>query len=328
MQKEDSATRPIEEPTVEYAVATVADWPEGLATVLTGAADQARAAVVEFSGPEMVGDYLGVGYEDPNTATHRFLAHLPGYQGWQWAVVVAAYPGADHATISEVVLVPGPTALLAPHWVPWEQRVRPGDLSPGDLLAPAADDPRLVPGYTASGDPQVDETAAEIGLGRRWVMSAEGRAEAAERWRTGDYGPESPMARSTKRVCRDCGFFLPLSGSLGALFGVCGNELSADGHIVDKLYGCGAHSDTPAPAGTGSPAYQPYDDGLLDVTQAPVEPSAPPAESPEASEAQPQGESAEQQPEAAEQQPEETLDAEPVSEAPESGPQAQTETPD
>ena len=36
---------------------------------------------------------------------------MPGYQGWQWAVVLAAYPGADHATISEVVLVPGPTAL-------------------------------------------------------------------------------------------------------------------------------------------------------------------------------------------------------------------------
>ena len=32
------------------------------------------------------------------------------------AVVVAAAPGADHATISEVVLVPGPTALLAPSW--------------------------------------------------------------------------------------------------------------------------------------------------------------------------------------------------------------------
>lgn len=339
MQKEDSATRPIEEPTVEFAVATVADWPEGLATVLTGAAEAARAAVVEFSGPEMVGDYLGVGYEDPNTATHRFLAHLPGYQGWQWAVVVAAYPGADHATISEVVLVPGPTALLAPEWVPWEQRVRPGDLSPGDLLAPAADDPRLVPGYTASGDPQVDETAAEIGLGRRWVMSAEGRAEAAERWRTGDYGPDSPMARSTKRVCRDCGFFLPLSGSLGALFGVCGNELSADGHIVDKLYGCGAHSDTPAPAGTGSPAYEPYDDGLLDVTQAPVEPSAPPAESPEAAaqqpeaeDAQPEAEAAAPQPEAAEQQAEapeaEAVSEAPPSEPPESEQQPQTETPD
>ncbi len=86
------------------------------------------------AGPDAVGDYLGASYEDPNAATHRFLAHLAGYQGWQWAAVVAACPGADHATISEVVLIPGPTSLLAPELVPWEQRVRPGDLSPGDLL--------------------------------------------------------------------------------------------------------------------------------------------------------------------------------------------------
>lgn len=278
MQRGDSVTGPSPDSAAESALdtgteaggVTVAEWPEDLAPVLKGAVDQARAAVEEFSGPDVVGDYLGVSYEDPNTATHRFLAHLTGYQGWQWAVVVATYPGSDHATISEVVLVPGPTALLAPEWVPWEERVRPGDLSPGDLLAPAKDDPRLVPGYTASGDPAIDEVAVELGLGRRWVMSAWGRAQAAERWHLGEYGPDSPMSRSTKRVCRDCGFFLPLAGSLGAMFGVCGNELSADGHVVDKHYGCGAHSDTPAPAGTGSPAYEPYDDGLLDVVTNPV----------------------------------------------------------
>lgn len=280
MQREVSVTGPIE----ETAAATVADWHEGLAELLAGAADQARAAVEEFSGPDAVGDYLGVSYEDSTAATHRFLAHLPGYQGWQWAAVVAAYPGAGHATISEVVLIPGPTALLAPEWVPWERRVRPGDLSPGDLLAPAADDPRLVPGYTASGDPQVDETAAEVGLGRRWVLGVVGRSEAAERWHTGDYGPESPMARSTKRVCRDCGFFLPLAGSLGAMFGVCGNELSADGHVVDKQYGCGAHSDTPAPAGSGSPRYEAFDDGVLDVMQAPAPVTEPEVKEPEVTE--------------------------------------------
>src|SRR5947209_3343446 len=158
MQEGDSVTGPIE----ESAVATVAEWPDELAVVLTGAVDQARNAVIEFSGAEAVGDYLGVSYEDPTAATHRFLAHLPGYQGWQWAVVVAAYPGADHATISEVVLIPGPTALLAPQWVPWHRRVRPGDLSPGDLLAPAADDPRLVSGFAARGDPQGGQTAAEV----------------------------------------------------------------------------------------------------------------------------------------------------------------------
>ncbi|MGH3959489.1 DUF3027 domain-containing protein [Mycobacterium sp.] len=267
METADSATGL----TGESSPPSTAEWPEGLATLLTGAVEQTRAAVAEFSGADTVGDYLGVGYEDPTAATHRFLANLPGYQGWQWAVVVAAYPGADHATVSEVVLVPGPTALLAKEWVSWDQRIRPGDLRPGDLLAPLPDDPRLVPGYLAGGDPQVDEAAAEIGLGRRTVMSVWGRSGAAQRWHDGDYGPGSPMARSTKRVCRDCGFYLPLAGSLGAMFGVCGNELSADGRVVDSEYGCGAHSDTPAPAGSGSPTDDPYDDGVLDVTEKPAE---------------------------------------------------------
>jgi hypothetical protein len=49
------------------------------------------------------------------------------------------------------------------------------------------------------------------------------------------------------------------------MFGVCANELAADGHVVDAEYGCGAHSDTPPPPGTGSPLYEPFDDGVLDV---------------------------------------------------------------
>jgi hypothetical protein len=169
----------------------------------------------------------------------------------------------------------------------------------------------LVPGYAASGDPQVDDTAAEVGFGRRWVMGAWGRSEAAQRWRTGDYGPDSAMARSTKRVCRDCGFFLPLAGSLGAMFGVCGNELSADGHIVDKQYGCGAHSDTPASAGTGSPTYEPYDDGVLDVAENPPEARAAAAESPpETPESQPET-PPEDQPEMGQEPPPEVAAATP-----------------
>ena len=236
-----------------------------LATVLMGAVDLARTAILEFSGPDVVGEYLGAGFDDPTAATHRFLAVMPGYQGWQWAVVVAAYPGADHATVSEVVLVPGPTALLAPQWVPWEERVQPGDLSPGDLLSPITNDPRLVPGYVSSGDPELDELAGEVGFGRRQVLSLWGRIDAAQRWHDGDFGPGSAMARSTRRICRDCGFYLPLTGSLGTAFGVCSNEMSADGRVVADEYGCGAHSDTPAPAGLGSPAFDPYDDGVLEV---------------------------------------------------------------
>ncbi len=237
--------------------------------VLLGAAEQARAALIEFSGEDAVGEYLGASIEDSASATHRFLADLLGYRGWQWAVVVATYPGADHVTISELVLVPGPTALLAPQWVPWQDRIRPGDLGPGDLLAPPPDDPRLVPGYMATGDPLIDDTAMELGLGRRQVLGEWGRAQAAQRWHDGDYGPGSAMARSTRRVCRDCGFYLPLGGALGMMFGVCANELSADGHVVEAEYGCGAHSDTPQPPGTGSPMYEPYDDGVLDLAEPP-----------------------------------------------------------
>jgi len=273
----------VDEPAVDEAVADVVPAPEAEATpdaeavveeeaelpdltpILMGAVDQARAAIIEFSGDGVVGDYLGASFDDPASVTHRFLASLPGYQGWQWAVVLATYPGADHTTVSEVVLVPGPDALLAPQWVPWNERVQPGDLSPGDLLAPAADDPRLVPGYLASGDPEWDEVAAEVGFGRKQVLSDFGRTDAAQRWQDGDFGPNAAMARATRRTCRGCGFFVPLSGSLGLVFGVCANELSADGRVVSAEYGCGAHSDTPPPEPIGSPAFEPFDDGVLDL---------------------------------------------------------------
>jgi hypothetical protein len=262
----DSITEPAEHVALG-SLATAADDSADLTTVLTGAFEAARAAIIEFSGDGVVGEYLGASFDDPSAATHRFLADMPGYQGWQWAVVVAAYPGADHATISEVVLVPGPTALLAPAWVPWQERIQPGDLSPGDLLAPPAEDPRLVPGYLSSGDPELDEVAGDIGLGRRQVLSQWGRIEAAQRWYDGDYGPGSTMARSTRRVCRECGFYLPLAGALGPSFGVCGNELAADGQVVASEYGCGAHSDTPQPAPIGSPMFEPFDDGMVEVTE-------------------------------------------------------------
>ncbi|MCP2291772.1 DUF3027 domain-containing protein [Nocardia amikacinitolerans] len=231
--------------------------------VLAEAADLARRALLELE-PSAVGAHLGVSVEDETAATHRFEATLPGYRGWQWAVVVAAPPGADRATVSESALLPGSDALVAPEFVPWEQRIRPGDLAPGDLLAPPHDDPRLVPGYMASGDPEVDDVALEIGLGRTKVLSEEGRIEAAERWYS-EYGPDTEMAKAAPSTCGKCGFYLPLAGALRAAFGVCGNAMGADGHVVHVEYGCGAHSDVVAPTGGGSPLYEAYDDAAFDV---------------------------------------------------------------
>ncbi|MGW6119856.1 DUF3027 domain-containing protein [Nocardia sp. NPDC055165] len=237
----------------------------GVRPVLADAAEVARRALVALE-PDGVGVHLGVSAEDDTAATHRFEATLPGYRGWQWAVVVAAPPGADHATVSESALLPALDALIAPDFVPWEQRVRPGDLGPGDLLAAPADDPRLVPGYVATGDPVIDEVAREVGLGRVQVLSLEGRADAAQRWFT-EFGPDTEMAKAAPGTCGMCGFYLPLAGALRESFGVCGNAMGADGHVVHIEYGCGAHSDVVAPSGNGSPLYEAFDDHAVDFVE-------------------------------------------------------------
>lgn len=234
--------------------------------ILAEAVELARRALLDLE-PVGVGVHLGVTAEDDSCATHHFEATLPGYGGWQWAVVVAAPPEADRVTVSESALLPGPDALIAPDFVPWDQRIRPGDLSPGDLLAPYLNDPRLVPGYVTSGDPAVDELARDIGLGRPQVLSREGREEAADRWFT-EFGPDTEMARSAPSTCGLCGFYVPLAGSLRAGFGVCANAMGADGRVVSVVYGCGAHSDVELPTGGGSPLYEAYDDAAVEIVPA------------------------------------------------------------
>ena len=228
---------------------------------LAAAVEQSRAAAVETAGdPALVGEHLGVIREpvapatddvDPQALgevlTHTFASRQPGYVGWHWAVTVARIPGEDHVTVDEVVLLPGDQALLAPAWIPWQERLRPGELSVGDVLPCTEDDPRLAPAYAvdddSADDPEGSVVAFELGLGRERVLSAEGRRQAVGRWAAGDFGPGSPMARHAPAACATCGFFLPLAGSLRQTVGACGNAYApADGRVVTADYGCGAHS--------------------------------------------------------------------------------------
>ena len=231
---------------------------------LADAVELAHAAALDAAGADAVGEHLGVRTEEERVATHAFAANLPGYGGWYWAVSVTRAPRSRTVTVSEVVLLPGGDALLAPRWVPWEERIRPGDLGPGDVVPPPAeDDPRLVAGYLQSDDPAVEEVAFELGLGRERVMSREGRLDAAHRWNGGDHGPRTAMARHAPAHCGTCGFYLPLAGSLRAAFGVCGNEITdTDGQVVSAAFGCGAHSQASVdPAPLGETAEIVYDDG-------------------------------------------------------------------
>ena len=146
-------------------------------------------------------------------------------------------------------MMPGETALVAPPWVPWAERLRPGDLGAQDVLPYQPDDIRLDQGYEQTDDEEADRLAIwELGLGRTRVLSAEGRARAFSRWYEGDHGPNAPSARQSTAPCSTCGFFLKIAGAGRVVFGVCANEWSpSDGRVVSVDHGCGAHSETDGP---------------------------------------------------------------------------------
>lgn len=214
--------------------------------VCAAAVEVARAGITEVDADD-VGDHLQVVAEGERLVTHYFECLLAGYRGWRWAVTVTRVSRSKTVTICETVLLPGSDALLAPGWLPWQERLKPGDLGPGDLLPTSPDDDRLVPGYLLSDDPAVEETAWELGLGRARVLSREGRIEAAQRWYDGDHGPAAPISAAAPAAarCGTCGFYLPLAGAMRQAFGACGNFYAPDdGRVVSADHGCGAHSET------------------------------------------------------------------------------------
>ncbi|MEU3506581.1 DUF3027 domain-containing protein [Streptomyces longwoodensis] len=243
------------------------------------AVDLARAAAEEAAAPGVAGAHVGTVSEGDRVVTHFFECRELGYRGWRWAVTVARASRAKAVTLDEVVLLPGPDAVLAPEWVPWSERLRPGDMGPGDLLPTDAEDLRLEPGYTGEDEPppnsavstemadlaeaedadvtagppaelptaprrgSIAAVAEELGMRRARVLSRYGLHTAADRWEEA-FGAKTPMAQAAPAACLSCGFLVPIGGSLGQAFGVCANEFSpADGRVVSLTYGCGGHSE-------------------------------------------------------------------------------------
>ena len=238
------------------------------------AVDVALAVTREAVGDESVGEHLGVVAEGDRVVTHLFACTQLAYRGWRWATTLTRASRAKHVTIDETVLLPGPDAVLGPEWVPWSERLRPGDMGPGDLLPTEADDLRLEPGWAgevvpveepADGDAvpsvaKIGSVAGELGMGRPRVLSRYGLHTAADRWEE-EFGAKTPMAQAAPANCVTCGFLVPIAGSLSQAFGVCANEFSpADGRLVSLAYGCGGHSEAAVMPKTPSPAPMVLDD--------------------------------------------------------------------
>ncbi|WP_037910626.1 DUF3027 domain-containing protein [Actinacidiphila yeochonensis] len=141
------------------------------------AVDLARTVTREAVGHESVGEHLGVVAEGDRVVTHLFACEEPAYRGWRWATTLTRASRGKAVTVDETVLLPGTDAVLAPAWVPWSERLRPGDMGPGDLLPTEPDDPRLEPGWTGGAEAQARARAAE----QEWAeVRAAQPAEPAE----------------------------------------------------------------------------------------------------------------------------------------------------
>lgn len=285
MSPAPSATSDVATPDAPSTAATkTATRRPALDPAVAAAVDLAREAALEAASDEGsaaptqgVGNYLDVTAEGDRVGTHLFESTLRGYFGWRWAVTLVRASRAKNVTVSEIVLLPGPDSLRPPQWLPWSERIAPGDLGVGDVMATELDDERLVPGYAAVSLAAGDETdgpdadvepdlvgllAYEMGLGRPRVLSPLGRELAATRWYEGESGPEAPISLAAPARCLTCGFLTALRGSLAGVFGVCTNEWSpSDGRVVSYDHGCGAHSEAPVAPVTIRPV-----DPVVDTT--------------------------------------------------------------
>lgn len=116
---------------------------------LAAAVDVARAAIEGIAPAEQIGQHLAAKSEGDRLVTHLFESKLAGYGGWQWYAVLTRNSRSKVVTVDELGLLPSDDSILAPEWIPWAERVRPGDEQGEDE-----------PGETAAAAPREDADEA------------------------------------------------------------------------------------------------------------------------------------------------------------------------
>jgi hypothetical protein len=143
--------------------------------------DVARAAAVENAGEKAISKFVELIDEGDGAYSFVFEAKLEGYQGWLWSVTL--FDSGDEApTISEVVLLPGEQALLAPAWVPWSERLADWKALQVELEAQAALEAQEAAENADGEDEDEDETDEldEVEVDEEDDGAEEAEPEAAE----------------------------------------------------------------------------------------------------------------------------------------------------
>jgi hypothetical protein len=119
-------------------------------------------------GRRAVGNYLRTDEEEPGLRSYIFESTLRGYVGWFWSVTIYQ-PEGQEPTISEVVMMPGEGALVAPQWVPWSERLADYKALQAELEAQAAAEAaELAESEVANAESEesedIDEDESELAL--------------------------------------------------------------------------------------------------------------------------------------------------------------------
>lgn len=100
----------------------------------------AQHAAEEHAPHAAVGAFIESKSEEDGSQTFMFESRLKGYVGWRWSVNVFEDQKTHEVTISEVLLLPGEDALVAPDWVPWSERLADYKALQAELAAQGAAD--------------------------------------------------------------------------------------------------------------------------------------------------------------------------------------------
>ncbi|SDK24605.1 Protein of unknown function [Cryobacterium psychrotolerans] len=97
--------------------------PELADETLLQAVDVARAALIEITPADTIGEPVGHIVEGEHVVSLLFDCLMTGYPGWHWTVSLSRIDGDSQPSVLETELMPGGEALLAPEWVPWSDRL-------------------------------------------------------------------------------------------------------------------------------------------------------------------------------------------------------------
>ena len=120
----------------------------------------AREAAIETYGKFAVGEFSHTVQEDQDgVLSYLFASKLKGYPDWNIAVTL--YINGWEATVSEVLLTPAETSLVAPKWVPWSERLADYKALQAALEAEAAAAAALAAEGAEDEDDDLDEADDE-----------------------------------------------------------------------------------------------------------------------------------------------------------------------